>query len=328
MRPRSAAEDAVLREGLDPRAHPGQAQPQRGVQAVIEAGHAVGEVDAGPHDPLRGRRRRGGAVVGHEVRDRVVGLVPDGGHHGSARGGDRPRDALLVEGLEILEAAAATGDHQHVEAEPVEGLDAVGHLGRRSLALNPSGIDLDVEAREATAQHVQEVPQRRSAGRRDDADPARQGRQRPLPLRREQPLAGQPLLELLEGLLERAHAEGLHHLHRDLVLAARRVEAEPSRTRTRAPSRGRWRMRRAAVRHTTAWICARASFREKYQWPESATRRFETSPSTQTSNSSVSSRPWIRSVRPETLSTRRGAGARTGPRSAPKSRRLWLIRAL
>src|SRR5439155_1675294 len=36
------------------------------------------------------------------------------------------------------------------------------------------------------------------------------------------------LLQLLEGLLQRSLAERLEHLHRELVLAPRRVDAEPT----------------------------------------------------------------------------------------------------
>jgi hypothetical protein len=74
------------------------------------------------------------------------------------------------------------------------------------------------------------------------------------------------------------------------------------------PSFGLKRTSRASLRQTTAAIWALSSFSEKYQWPELASLRFEISPSTQTSKSSVSRIPWMRSVSSETLSARRGSG--------------------
>src|SRR5438094_761635 len=86
------------------------------------------------------------------------------------------------------------------------------------------------------------------------------------------------------------------------------------------PSRGRNRMRRVAVFHTTARICAASSLREKYQWPEGAKRRLLTSPSTHTSKKSVSRTPCTRSVSSETVRARRGSGraGSVAPKSSPR----------
>ena len=83
-------------------------------------------------------------------------------------------------------------------------------------------------------------------------------------------------------------------------------------------------MSRASVFQTTARICASSSLSEKYQWPDEAIFRFETSPSTQTSTNSVSRTPWIRSVSSETVSARRRAGR--GAAASPKSRPFWRMR--
>src|SRR5207245_3846622 len=66
----------------------------------------------------------------------------------------------------------------------------------------------------------------RARRRGHDADAAGEPRQRPLAGRVEEALLLELLLQLLEGLLERALAERLEHLHRELVLAAGRVDAE------------------------------------------------------------------------------------------------------
>src|SRR6266571_2493260 len=77
-------------------------------------------------------------------------------------------------------------------------------------------------------------------------------------------------------------------------------------------------MRRVSVFHTTARTWARSSLSEKYQWPEGAIFRFDTSPSTQTSANSTSSTPWMRSVSSLTLRAR--GRARVASTGAPKSR--------
>ena len=83
-------------------------------------------------------------------------------------------------------------------------------------------------------------------------------------------------------------------------------------------------MSRASVFQTTARTCAWSSLREKYQCPEAASFRFETSPSTHTSTNSVSRTPWILSVSSETVSARRRAGR--GAAASPKSRPFWRMR--
>ena len=145
------------------------------------------------------------------------------------RGRDRARDDLLVEGPQVLEAAAAAREQDHVEAaQAVERADALRDLGRGALALDERGVDEHLEVGVARAQHAQDVAQHGAGGRGHDADPARQHRQRALARGVEEALLLELLLQLLEGLLQRALAERLEQLHRQLVLAARRVDAELS----------------------------------------------------------------------------------------------------
>src|SRR5207245_1837543 len=65
---------------------------------------------------------------------------------------------------------------------------------------------------------------RRARGRSHQADALRVKRQWTLPLRREQALRCELLLELLERDLERAHALQLHRAHDQLVLPARLID--------------------------------------------------------------------------------------------------------
>src|SRR5579862_21229 len=77
-------------------------------------------------------------------------------------------------------------------------------------------------------------------------------------------------------------------------------------------------MKRVALFQTTARIEARSSFKEKYQCPEPARFRFETSPSTRTSTNSVSRTPWILSVSSLTVRGFLSRGDRA--EATPKSR--------
>ena len=110
----------------------------------------------------------------------------------------------------------------------------------------------------------------RARGRGDDADAARQHGQRPLARGVEQALLLELLLQLLEGLLQRALAERLQHLDRELVLAlaAGRRAAAP-RASTFMPSLGLNLMSRASPSSRPPRGPARSSsLSEKYQWPE------------------------------------------------------------
>ena len=97
---------------------------------------------------------------------------------------------------------------------------------RRALALHARRPDDDVRVGVAAAQHLDDVAHGGAVERGDDADLARQRRQRALAPRVEQPLGRQPLLQLLEGELPRAEPFGLEVLADDLILALRVVDAD------------------------------------------------------------------------------------------------------
>src|SRR5258706_44573 len=90
------------------------------------------------------------------------------------------------------------------------------------------------------------------------------------------------------------------------------------------PSSGRKRMSLVSVFQTTARTWAFASLREKYQCPEGAIFRFETSPSTHTSATSTSSTPRMRSL--SSLTVRAGRRAWRGSIGARKSRPFCFMR--
>ena len=92
---------------------------------------AIGDAD------LAGLAGGQGAAVGGQVGEGHVDLVADGRDDRHAGAGDGPRHGLLVEGPEVLEAAAAAGDDDDVGAG-----DPVGQRQRRDdLAIGALALD-------------------------------------------------------------------------------------------------------------------------------------------------------------------------------------------
>ena len=214
QRPGRVGQDAAAREivqALAPAPHP-LADPA--VQPLAEAAEVRHQLGLLADDQLGGGRGRRGPEVGHEVGDRHVGLVADGGDHRDLRGGDRAGHRLLVEGPEVLERAAAAGEHEHVEAaQAVEVGQRLDDVGRRAVPLHPHGVDQHVDVGEAARDDAQEVPDGGARRRGDQPDPPGQHRERPLPTRLEQALGGQAALELVEGELESAQPRGSSTSH-------------------------------------------------------------------------------------------------------------------
>src|SRR5690606_37000109 len=178
------------------------------------------------HHELGCPRGRGCAQVGDEIGDREIDLVPDGAHRGNGAGRDGPGDRLLVEGPQVLEGAAAAPDDEHVAfGARRRGPERPDELARRGLSLHGGGVDDDRHRRKAPPEDGDNVANRGPGGRRDHADAARQGRQRPLALAVEQALRRELALQKLEAAPQLAFAGGFDGLRDELVLAARLVQA-------------------------------------------------------------------------------------------------------
>ena len=67
------------------------------------------------HDQLRGQAGGTGADVTDQVDERRVLLVADRGDDGRRARGNGPAQSLVREGQQILDAAAAAGEHDHVD---------------------------------------------------------------------------------------------------------------------------------------------------------------------------------------------------------------------
>ncbi len=146
---------------------------------------------------------------------------------GTGQRRDRPRHDLLVERPQVFDRSAAAPDDDDVDAfDAPDVAERAGDVGRGAVALDARRRDDHVRVRIPPAEHLEDVADRRAVERGDDADLARQRRQRPLARRVEQPLGLQALLELLERQLQGAEPLGSMSLADDLVLALRLVDAE------------------------------------------------------------------------------------------------------
>src|SRR6185437_5691508 len=126
------------------------------------------------HDFRRGGRS-GRAQIGHKIRDGEIGFVSYAGDYRHSRSGNRASDNLFVEGPKVFERAAAAGDDHDVgKFGAIEIAKAANDIGGRSFALHFRGIELDVNIREAALEDAENIANRRSGGRGDDADAARE----------------------------------------------------------------------------------------------------------------------------------------------------------
>ena len=179
------------------------------------------------NDDLGRVRRRGRPHVGDLVRERRVGLVADRGDDGDRRSEDRARDRLLVEGPEVLDAAAAPArDHQLDLATQPGAPDALRDVQRGAVALDADGHEDQVRAREAVEDDLQEVVDRGAVRRRHERDAAREERQRPLARGVEDAFRRELRPKRAQHRFARSDARGLHPRHDDLVAAILGVDRD------------------------------------------------------------------------------------------------------
>ena len=175
-------------------------------------------------------RWRGGAQVGHQIREGKIHLVPDPGHDRQARGENRPHHSLFVEGPQVFQRSAATRDDQHVYfISPVRVLNGADQPRNRGDALNGRGVQNDRNPRAAPGQHVQDVADSSARGRSHHTDRTRCRRYRFLVCFIEKTGGRQTSLQGFKAQAECALASGFHVLHDHLELTARLIERHPGR---------------------------------------------------------------------------------------------------
>src|SRR5579885_1529998 len=197
------------------------------LELVLISNDLVEQLISSANHELGGGGGRWRAQIGDEIRDSEVCLVADRGDDRRLTGGDGPGDRFFIEGPEILErSAAARQDDDLGPSGAAEVLDAATYLVHGSFALDESGIDPDVKAREPSRKDVQDVLDDSAGGRCHDPDAGRVGRQPALARGFEQAFKSKLFLELLKRQLKRAISARLEGFDDQLIFAAAGVHVD------------------------------------------------------------------------------------------------------
>ena len=179
-------------------------------------------------DEPAGDRRRRGADVGGEVDERRVLLVPDGRDDRHRAGGDGAHEPLVRERQQVLEAdpppraSTITSTPRSQRSAIAAAISAAARAPWTYVSATS-----DVRRREAGRDRRQHVALRGGVVAGHEPDEARDPRQRPLPLGREQPLGGELLLQPLERREVRAEPEALDRERAQVEVAALLVQLRP-----------------------------------------------------------------------------------------------------
>ncbi len=151
-----------------------------------EVGHHPGEL-------LSALGRGDERAVGDLVRDGEVAGVADAGPDGHLRGGDGPRDLLVVEGSEVGFRTPAADDDDEVALPRLEALDRRGDRSGclSPLDLGPRGAHVEGHAR--ALELPQEVAPALGRGTGREPDPERHRRHRKSLVAFEEPLVDERL---------------------------------------------------------------------------------------------------------------------------------------
>ena len=135
------------------------------LQALGQAHRSRGQrLGAGRRGQFGRGRGRGRAQVGGQVGQRDVGLVADAADHRDRRRRDGAHHALVVEGPQVFQRAAAAHQQQRVDLARALPPGAAPPPARRRLgALHRARIDDHAHLRRAPCQRGQHVVQRRRA---------------------------------------------------------------------------------------------------------------------------------------------------------------------
>ena len=125
--------------------------------------------------------------------------MPHGRDDGNGTRGHGPDEALVAERQEVLEAASAAREHDHVDlGEAAKALDRLGDGRSRPRPLDVGLRDDDARRREAGGDPRQDVALGGRVVAGDERDPPREQRQAALARRVEQALRREPCLQALE----------------------------------------------------------------------------------------------------------------------------------
>ena len=94
---------------------------------------------------LRRCGRGRGAQICHEIDDRCVGLMADGGDHRRMAGKNGTRYFFLIERPKILDRTASAAHDQHIQIQYVQTAYALHDAVRRSLSLHQGRVEDDLD---------------------------------------------------------------------------------------------------------------------------------------------------------------------------------------
>src|SRR6267154_2264341 len=204
-----------------------QAVAHQAGERFLQVGDVLVKFAASLHHDLGGSGRSGGANVGDEIGDGEIGFVADAGNYRNFGGEDGARHLFFVEGPQIFERAAAAREDQHIDHSlAIEELHGAHDFLGGTVTLDAHGIDREMHIAEAASQNADHIAHSRAARGSNQSDAAGQERQGLFAIRGEEAFRFEAFLELLEGQLQSAQADGLNVLDIDLVFAARFVDAD------------------------------------------------------------------------------------------------------
>lgn len=178
-------------------------------------------------DPFGGGGGGFGTEVGGKITEGKIGFVSDGGNEGDAGGGNSAGKAFLIEGPEVLEAAATAADDEEVtERFAVGGFNRANDLGGGPGSLDAGGNDNEPAGPATPLKDGNKVTKGGPAGRGDEGDgPGQAGKGLFTGFIKES-LRAKFFLQFEKGLLEATHAILLKGAENDLIVAAWLVDGE------------------------------------------------------------------------------------------------------
>ena len=123
--------------------------------------HIAAQLNTVRTDQLCRRSRRRRAHIGGKIGDGEIGFMPHAADHRHRTGADRPGHHFFVVSPQILNAAAAAADDQHITLGTFAGeRDRLGDFGARAFALDRRRINNDVDSRHTPPQRGDDIAQR------------------------------------------------------------------------------------------------------------------------------------------------------------------------
>ena len=199
------------------------------VEPVRLLGQPFGDLVLRLCNQFGGSGRRGSAQVGNKIGDGEVGLVANRGDHRQSRSRDRTGDALAVEGCQIFQRSATTGqDDQSTRPSALSSASAASISAGAESPCTLTGQSEDTQAGVAAGNDVEKVTNHRAGGRSDNAHGVRKAGQRAFAFGVEEAFGLEAGLELFKGQLQRTRADRLHGFGHQLHLTALFINADPA----------------------------------------------------------------------------------------------------